>query len=124
MNQYSIYCSAEQTRKAFELGAPCITNDVALGCHIANPEKFVVRNEMPCVIVIPTAEEMIGWLEKQGIFINIDLTCDFKYQSYLKTLKNADHNIISEVLHHSSRQEATLAAIDEALDCLLKAKEE
>lgn len=49
MEQYTIYCSDEQTKKALELGAP-------LEYHCPNERESVYHR--------PTAEQMLGWLEE------------------------------------------------------------
>lgn len=120
MNQYTIHCTEEQTKKAFELGAPIVT--------LPNYEEFkgfpFVRckngNEYPCQI--PTAEQMIGWLEKQNILIEYTRFMG-KYACRLLELHdNGERNLHIQTIG-SSRQEATLNAIDAALDYLIKMKE-
>lgn len=115
MEQYTIYCSPEQTKKAFELGAPIVL--------LPNYEEYkgfpFVRhtngNEYPCVI--PTAEQMIGWIEQQGMFIQV-----------MKPYNNADlwlyyvRPVDAHRADFNTRKEATLAAIDAALDYLMKKK--
>lgn len=58
MNQYTIPCTIEQTKKALELGAPIIT------CE--NKRKGTID------FVIPTAEQMIGWLRTKGFRFAFD----------------------------------------------------
>ena len=60
MEKYTIYCTEAQTKKALELGAPIQT--------IKKPQYSVG------LIAKVTAEQMIGWLEEQGIYFHIN-TC-------------------------------------------------
>ena len=70
--------------------------------------------------VIPTAEQMIGWLEEQKTIhsINVignDYNCDWKYGINLNMPDGYDY--LGKEGYHS-RKEATLAAIDAALGYL------
>lgn len=113
MNRYTIYCTTEQVRIALELGAPILADTQEI--------KFAGINGLPFDVdrvVIPTTDQMIGWLEEQETItaINIDYyitgnawACWIKFKE--GTLNKQDF---------SSRREATLAAIDAALDYLEK----
>lgn len=63
MEQFTIYCTKSQARKALELGAPLLRRYIDNGqkCFYVDPEK-----EFPHPYLIPTAEEMIGWLRSKG----------------------------------------------------------
>lgn len=150
MKEFTIYCTEEQTKKAFELGAPIIT--------LPNYEEYkdfpFVRcgngNEYPCII--PTAEQMLGWLESQKeiLDINISLYEDDGYPrmcGYSFDIYDRDKNIIVGTFTEKgnlvymdpisrkyiylvgtyyndflTKNEATLAAIDAALDYLIDNK--
>lgn len=106
MDRYITYCTPEQVKKALELGAP-----IKIEC-------FSTATEDHWHEVIPTAEQMIGWLEEQGVFISIvpdtdENTC----ANYVETKEFSLSNVVC-----SSRKEATLAAIDAALEYLTKNK--
>lgn len=58
MERYTIYCTKDQTRKAFKLGAPLQYGDQG---------KEVVYIEDEGYMKIPTAGQMCGWLEEQYI---------------------------------------------------------
>lgn len=62
MNKYTIYCTPEQTKKALELGAPIKECGYyfkkQIGCNTISDTDLHI---------IPTAEQMIGWLEENGI---------------------------------------------------------
>lgn len=114
MEKYSIFCSEEQTRKAMALGAPIRKKVYPI--EILN--KCNLFSHHGQIRIIPTTEEMIGWLEEQKTItaINIDYyvtgnawACWIKFKE--GTLNKQDF---------SSRKEATLAAIDAALDYLEK----
>lgn len=63
-----------------------------------------------------TPEQMIGWLEDQEDILGICIIRDYGW-FYQISLKDAPHNF-SATFH--SRKEASLAAIDAALDYLIK----
>jgi len=62
MEQYAIYCSEEQTKRAYELGAP-----IEEVCTCESPHEYYVREGL--FIVAPTAEQMCRWSREKGIFI-------------------------------------------------------
>lgn len=114
MNRYVIRCTEQQTRKAFRLGAPI---EILPNYTEFRGFPFVKcqdGNERPCVP--PTAEQMIGWLEEQGILIDIDTEWNKSVLVYVWDCENK--SLINNVFH-GSRKEATLAAIDAALDYLI-----
>lgn len=110
MNRYTIYCTEAQTKKALELGAPILADTQEI--------KFAGLNGLPFDIdrvVIPTAEQMILWLEEQGILIDIDTEWNKSVLVYVWDCENK--SLINNVFH-GSRKNATLVAIDAALDYL------
>ena len=118
MDKYTIYCTEEQTKTALELGAP-----INLDYHKDDFENSIkIRNL--CYAEVPTAEQMIGWLEEQGILVNVSATfLHNNTASYLYIIgSNFDDYNYNEVAY-PSRKEATLAAIDAALDYLETDKE-
>lgn len=100
MENYTIYCTAEQTMKALDLGAPI------------DHRHYTFDNEF--YAILPTAEQMIGWLEEQGIYIHTEAVAN-SWRYYVT-------DGIEYIRHESkpSRKEAILAAIDAALDYLEK----
>lgn len=102
MKQYTIHCTEEQVKKALELGAPIEFE--TLGGSSNFDMKYTVT---------PTAEEMIGWLEEQGFYFYI--MNDYHWREEVQYCNNWYHS--KEDL--GSRKEATLAAIDAALDYLV-----
>lgn len=109
MDKYTIRCTEEQTKKALKLGAPIEITTIDSG----NP--FCPHYGA----IAPTAEQMIGWLEKQEDITNIVIAKPSKWVFL----------IYNETYYHSTgegfntRQEATLAAIDAALEYLSIKKE-
>lgn len=112
MNRYTLYCTAEQAKKALELDAPIEKKEIQL-CD--NAKHFFWYDGF--YYNYPTAEQMIGWLEEQGI-ISIEIT--FSKETKWK------FEMFSEIYDYGaqyfSRKEATLAAIDAALDYLTNKK--
>ena len=105
MNEFTIYCSPEQTKKAINLGAP-IEVDFQF-----NFKTVIINNK---AYIVPTAEQMLGWLEEQGI-----------HEIRLVHLKDAwmfyiflDGNMLPDEYTYPTRKEVTLAAIDAALEYL------
>ena len=114
MEQYTIYCTKKQTNKALELGAP-IEVDFQFN------SKTVIINKK--AYIVPTAEQMIGWLEGQGVVIidtirvtePIDGLSWYGYKLRFPWRKPKYNEI-----KYDSRRGATLAAIDDALEYLSK----
>lgn len=120
MNKYTIYCTESQVRKAMALGAPISADTQEI--------KFAGINGLPFDVdrvVIPTAEQMIGWLEEQGVWIHF---CKPNQRPNLLSfsVSNINEPFRREFVggEYSSRRDATLTAIDAALDYLVKIKEE
>lgn len=123
MDRYEIRCTEEQVFKALKLGAPLekdvafagdydfdSANKVHISKHLA---KTAAYQEYA---TIPTAEQMLGWLEEQGILIDIDTEWNKSVLVYVWDCENK--SLINNVFH-GSRKEATLAAIDAALEYLM-----
>lgn len=101
MNRYTIYCTEEQTKKALELGAPIDSRWIG---------------EEPN----PTAEQMIGWLEEQEVGCFVYKKPDHPFSAIVRVGGVKEQMIWAKC--YSSRKEATLSAIDSALDYLIKNK--
>lgn len=116
MNIYSIFCTEEQIKKALKLGAP-----------IETYKPIIINSKAGGSFTTPTietvtAEQMIGWLEQNPRISDFDI-----YRSgstYWAFFVTKFCGLIKSKKKYFSRKEATLAAIDEALDFLVKAKEE
>lgn len=110
MEQYTIYCTAEQTKKALELGA---------SIHTTTTDLF--NNTWMKV----TAEQMIGWLEgrfNMRFSVCANQLCT-EYEFFIRNLPYSPKGTYISAFEIPSRPEATLAAIDAALDYLIKKEE-
>lgn len=135
ISDYSIYCTPEQTKKALELGAPLHTyltkeaskwlvDTAKTENRVDDYERELVKDYHHTIIgnlvyCIPTAEQMLGWIEEQGVKINIehsDIVEDC-LRFHIYEGKNRDL-AVKKGYNYSSRKEATLAAIDAALEYL------
>lgn len=114
MEQYTIYCTESQTRKAIELGAPIMKVHNGFTNF---PHYKIGNNNQYVIFILPTAEQMICWLEEQGchfyIYFNTTWNFDVDFGKYRHWTTRIDF---------PSRKEATLAAIDEALEYLTNNK--
>ena len=118
MDRYTIYCTEAQTKKALELGAP-----------IKTYKPIIINSKAGGSFTTPTietvtAEQMIGWLEEQRL--GIDVTSDnygYEWSVWVKKEHSRTLSFVAENQDYiDSRKEATLAAIDAALDYLSNKK--
>lgn len=122
MEQFEIRCTPQQTQKALQLGAPIIKVDtfdkrLIYGSNMCYP---LTEADYPYAIypyAIPTAEEMIGWLEEQN---NIIITIEIGTDCWHSRVSNPE--IYIKRINKPTRKKATLAAIDAALDYLSNKK--
>lgn len=129
MNKYTIYCTEEQAKKALELGAPIMIfgygdlGDAEDKILKLNKQCVIKRNSDNSIIVsfLPTAEQMIGWLGTQGLCLDVEWS--WNGQSTMWVWDNTEKERVY-TSYGNSHKETTLAAIDAALDYLLKNKEE
>lgn len=100
---------------AFELDAPIVKVTEEFN---AIPSCYVDKSNN--LYEIPTTEQMIGWLEKQISFIDVirQENDTWLYIVYPETHSNKNITVKG----FSSRKEATLAAIDTALEHLTNNK--
>lgn len=115
MNKYIIYCTPEQTKIALNLGAPIAQTDNRFDDEIFSP--IYKDNGKWIYADIPTAEQMLGWLEEQGIMFNIAVNPFNEFKVILSKAGDFLNNI-ANIKWNKSRREATLAAIDAALEYL------
>lgn len=108
ISDYTIHCTEEQTKKALNLGAQIDTQE-----YIGGELPVDWFGEDNKCYKKPTAEQMIGFLEGRGDIKNIviDKTDGWQYVIW----ENNGYGIFSDAKYHS-RTEATLAAIDNALE--------
>lgn len=65
ISDYTIYCTAEQTKQALELGAQI---EYAKVIDTINGNSIRIPEETGEFYLIPTAEQMIGWLQSKGCY--------------------------------------------------------
>lgn len=112
MDRYTLFCTESQTKKAIELGAPiqyASIMDIRLS-------RFV-NTDKECY-ALPTAEQMIYWLEDQELIESIEISKQMvTWTGYIWLSMDR-----IKLQSFNSRKEATLAAIDAALEYLKKNK--
>lgn len=120
MDKYTIFCTETQTKKALKLGAPIRINKNGI---FDNPITIIGYPYLEKVdnhgneFTIPTAEWMINWLEEQENIWKINVDRCPVLQWYYAINSEPSMSIRSNNLY-SSRKEATIAAIDAALEYL------
>lgn len=116
MKKYTILCTPEQTMLALKLGAP------VMALKPGAPIKAIVdfRN----ILHIPTAEQLIGWLEDKTNITEVFVTEVSEGWYYVVEYKvGKTHDAIVYPNYYDNRKEATIAAIDAALKYLTYNKE-
>lgn len=123
MNRYTIHCTPEQTKKAIELGAQIVILPNYTEYRVFPLVKCKDGNERPCVI--PTAEQMRGWIMYNGaidFYVDRDLDEELNYcDTYGYVVAFDDENRFVGT-GFNSYIEATLAAIDAAFEYLEEQK--
>lgn len=115
MNKYTNFCTPEQTKLALELGAP-IEKDIYVPIIRYEGIGYFVDKQKRFAYHIPTTDQMIGWLEEQGLIF-----CTYKpIDKWVIDISGDDFCLMIEECN--SRKEATLAAIDVALGHLKKSR--
>jgi len=100
MNEYSTYCTREQTEQAYKMGAPIEV--VWNGCDESDD------------YVAPTTQQIINWLEEKGQIIEVfrlTKNVDDFWAIFINNIQEADK-------YFEQRYEAELYAIDVALTYL------
>lgn len=117
MERYTIYCTEEQTKKALELGAPLeqVYYNVVTKDALARYNLVLIGGKE---YKIPTAEEMIGWLEEQESILAIEIDRDNTNEVWMYLVYTDNKEVDEWKSLFFSRKEATLAAIDAALEYL------
>lgn len=120
MSKYTIYCTPEQTKKAFKFHAPMIRlygwnestdgNLKELLTKNRQAELFRLKSGTIICGFCPTTGDMIGWLEEQGF--------EFETGKCYATVDYKDKGCLG--MYSDTREKATLSAIDTALEYLSK----
>lgn len=114
ISDYTIYCTPEQTKKARELGAPIEVKTIEEAPKDWQGKAYFTG--MATCAKLPTAEQMISWLEENNI--ETIIVCKKDGGDYGYTVYHTSHRSPLQHFWFSSRKEATLAAIDAALEYL------
>lgn len=115
MKQYTIYCTEEQARRAYKLGAPL--QKVNVETNNETPVVNFTLNGYMYSFEIPTTQQMIGWLKTKNIYVALNHISD-GYSSWLKTIDT--NEVINNLGYCSDEKIAILNGIDAALDYLEK----
>lgn len=117
INEFEIRCTPEQSQNALKLGAPIeqVTGRMEDRPCFFTKEYYEEGYQDCSPYYIPTAEEMIGWLESQDCIRDVEVVrySTWRYRVDITNLQSLNN------WGFTSRKEATLAAIDAALDYLL-----
>ena len=120
MDEYTIYCTEEQTRKALELGAPI---EHAKVVDTINGNSTRIPEENGEFYLIPTAEQMIGWLESNPQIHHITVWKECVRWDYTFCYKQDGIVKRFDIGSSGNRLEATIAAIDAALEFIQNLKQ-
>lgn len=151
MNRFTSYCTEEQTKKALlELGAPILL--VPEEYYTEKEHFHMEIEGENASVILPTTEEMINWLEEQGDILYIDTylyeddgyprMCGYGFTIYNKNKeiitgtftekgslvyicpKSKEYFYLSGTYTNDflTKREATLEAIDAALEYLTSKK--
>lgn len=121
ISDYTIYCTESQVRKALELNVP-IEN---VYYNVVTKEALKRYN---LVMIggreykIPTVEQMIGWLRYKNIHIVVHKDVVDKWSAYGHNIEPIEFTVFDRLIGFNSYEEATLAAIDAALNHLVDNK--
>lgn len=133
MYDYTLLCTPEQTKKALELGAPIrnfITKEESK--RLVDKAKSENRideyeNELlkyhqtiidDMVYCIPTAEQMMGFFRSKNIHIVIHKDVVDDWSAYGHEIAPIEFTVFDRLVGFNSFEEATIAAIDAALNYL------
>lgn len=119
MGLYATYCTEEQTKKALELGAPIEALYTKADYQQTRPTISIKGEFVDYDYFVPTAEEMIGWLEKQECIAEIHIVRGICYPNWSFDVYDEHYaSAVPTYMFYETRKEATLAAIDGALEHL------
>lgn len=119
MNNYTIYCTEEQTKMARKLGAPIEVKTIE-----ETPKDWQGKayfTGMATCAKLPTAEQMLGWLLDNGI-TDIVISRKMNPHTFGFNIWYGMNGLIQEEEQYPTRKQATLAAINAALEYLSKNK--
>lgn len=116
MEEFTIYCTPEQTRKALELGAPLNS------CYHNGDFQNTIKIGSLHYVEVPTAEQMINWLRiKHKVFCNVIDEYSHGIENFIYYIEvNKGHNDIFRSRHEYelSHDKAVMCVINLALKYL------
>lgn len=118
ITQYTIYCTPEQTKKAIELGAE--VDYVEKNTPEPNMIRLPWVDKFDIYAEIPTTEQMIGWLEEREEISDLHIfkpAIRWTFELYTSNGGGKNNHPL-----FNTRKDATLAAIDAALEYLERQK--
>lgn len=120
MQDYELRCTAEQTRRAYELGAPL--EEQCIGNNNVDLDSISVSNGYggSIYLIIPTTQQMMGWLREQGVNAYAAFEGVNMYLPICFVGDSVYQEDIAQYLIYKKPEQAELAAIDAALDYLEK----
>lgn len=113
INNYTIPCTPEQTRKARELGAPLNS------CYHNDDFQNTIKIGSLHYVEIPTAEQMMGWLRTKGFGFGITEYID---HVFWRVANDQDKKWYRSDDTLKDPKDAVLAAIDATLEYLIEKK--
>lgn len=122
MEEFTIYCTEEQVKKALELGAPLNS------CYHNDDFQNTIKIGSLHYVEIPTAEQMMGWLESKGLCVEPYRTaCGYlctisKVPSGTQIYSQDEEGDDKYSGQFTTKGKAILAAIDAALEYLSNKK--
>lgn len=136
MSDYTLFCTPEQTRKALELGAPIkeamsrynawnalqrIKSGKETYEEYANKGVAIINGKYVVkALTIPTAEQMLGFFRSKNIHIVIQKDVVDDWSAYGHEIAPVEFTVFDRLTGYKSYKEATLAAIDAALEYLIR----
>lgn len=113
MDRYEIRCTKEQTLKAIKLDASIIITPAEFYEEL--PHFNMVIDGEKASVRLPTAEQMVGFLEEtfKEVSVRQSVIGSWFYELYINP-----YELIEKNCGYLSRREATIAAIDAALEYL------
>lgn len=118
MQDYTVYCTEEHTRRAYALGAPLETSDRL--CGWTQHSIIIMEHNDPVFVRIPTTQQMIGWLREKSIIILPFWKTGIQYAIFVICNMGNDIDYIDETEMPYKEQQAELAAIDVAMNYIEK----
>lgn len=115
ISDYTIYCTSEQTQKAIELGVPIDHSSSQFDDDCTDNIELLSNG---LYAIIPTAEQMIGFFRSKNIHIVIHKDVIDKWSVYGHEIVPIEFTIFDRLTGYNSFEEATIAAIDAALEYL------